>query len=126
MYKVAILDDDEHWCLVAQRFLKQQFAVVTYRSVSAFFWELPELSQYDVLLIDVSLPTARHEPNINGIEIIARIKRLPRSPALILVTAYMSRHELAVDGKRICPEADGFFAKDAGLQVLAQQIKQLL
>ena len=116
MYKLAILDDDEHWCQIAQRFLKQEYTVATYKSVSSFLWQLEELNQYDIFLVDYILPTARHETNTDGIEIVSTLKRRkPRSPVVILVTAYMSRNELEVHGKQMCPEADGFFGKDAGL-----------
>jgi CheY-like chemotaxis protein len=127
MYKLAILDDDEHWCRIVQRFLKKEYVVATYRSVSSFLWELDELNQYDIFLVDFVLPTARYELNIDGMEIITALKRrLPRSPMVILVTAYMSKNELEVHGKQMCPEADAFFAKDAGLEILARQMKQLL
>ncbi|WP_392534705.1 response regulator [Nostoc sp. C117] len=127
MYKLAILDDDENWCRVVQRFLKQDYAVVSYKSVSTFLWELEQLNQYDIFLVDFVLNTAQYELSIDGIQIINTLKRRsPPSPVVIFVTAFMSRNELEVHGKEICPEADGFFAKDAGLEILAQQIKQLL
>ncbi|MEH2061979.1 MAG: response regulator [Nostoc sp.] len=127
MYKLAILDDDEDWCRIAQRFFKQEYTVATYKSVSTFLWELEVLKQYDLFLVDFVLPAARHELDTDGIAIVTALKqRLPRSPVVILVTAYMSKNELEVHGKQICPDADGFFAKDAGLEILADQIKQLL
>ncbi|MBW4445932.1 MAG: response regulator [Spirirestis rafaelensis WJT71-NPBG6] len=127
MYKLAILDDDEHWCRIVQRFLKEEYAVATYKSVSRFLWELEELNQYDIFLIDFMLPTAAYELSTDGIEIITTLKaRFPHSPVVILATAYMSKNELEVHGKQMCPEADGFFAKDAGLEILAHQMKQLL
>lgn len=127
MYKLAILDDDEHWCRIVQRFLKQQYDVAIYKSVSSFLWELDELNQYDIFLVDFVLPTARYELSTDGMEIVTALKRrLARSPVVILVTAYMSKNELEVHGKQMCPEADGFFAKDAGLELLAYQMKRLL
>ena len=127
MYKLAILDDDPHWCLTVKRFLRQDFSVVTYQSISTFLWQSEMLDQYDALLIDISLPTARHEAHVDGIEVVARLRHLlPRSSLIILVTAYMSNNELAVSGREICPDADSYFAKDAGLEVLAHQLKQLL
>ncbi|MBE9209746.1 response regulator [Nostoc sp. LEGE 06077] len=126
MYKLAILDDDEHWCRVAQRFLKQEYTVAAYNSISSFLWHLEELNQYDIFLVDFVIPTARYELNTNSIEIITNLKRrLPR-PVVVFVTAHMSQNELGMYGKRICPEADGFFAKDTGLEMLAHQIRQLL
>lgn len=127
MYKLAILDDDEHWCKIVERFMKQEYAVATYKSVSRFLWEIEELNQYDIFLVDFVLLTAQYEPDIDGIQIVGDLKRnLPRSPVVILATAYMSKNELEVHGKQMCPEADGFFAKDAGLELLANQMKQLL
>jgi CheY-like chemotaxis protein len=127
MYKLAVLDDDEHWCLTVERFLRQDFSVVTYQSISAFLWEPQKLEHFDALLIDLSLPTARYEANVDGMEVISQIKKLlPCPPLIVLVTSYMSSNELAVSGKEICPEADDYFAKDGGLEILAQQLKQLL
>ncbi|HEY9629949.1 MAG TPA: response regulator [Coleofasciculaceae cyanobacterium] len=126
MYKLAILDDDPNWCLVAQRFLQKNYEVMVYKSVSSFLYAFDELSQYHLLLVDFVIPTARHEINVDGIEIISRLKRLPQPPNVILVTAYMSKYDLEVNGKKMCPEADGFFAKDAGLELLNQQISRLL
>jgi CheY-like chemotaxis protein len=127
MYKLAILDDDEHWSRIVQRFLKEEYAVATYKSVSSFLWELEELNHYDIFLVDFMLPTARHEANTDGIGIVTALKRdLLYSPVVILVTAFMSKNELEVHGRQMCPEADGFFAKDAGLELLAHQMKQLL
>jgi DNA-binding NtrC family response regulator len=127
MYKLAVLDDDEHWCRIVERFLKQEYTVATYKSVSSFLWELDELNQYDIFLVDFVLPTARHELNVDGIEIVNALKRrLPGFSVVILTTAYMSRNELEAHGKQMCPRADGFFAKDAGLEILDREIKQLL
>ncbi|MBW4465364.1 MAG: response regulator [Pegethrix bostrychoides GSE-TBD4-15B] len=127
MYKLAILDDDLDWCLAVQRFLRQDFSVDTYQSISSFMWQSELLNQCDALLIDISLPPARHEFYLNGIEIVDRLRKtLPSQPLIVLVTAYMSSNELAVSGKEICPGADSYFAKDTGLEVLARQLKQLL
>ncbi|MBW4514466.1 MAG: response regulator [Timaviella obliquedivisa GSE-PSE-MK23-08B] len=127
MYKLAILDDDPHWCLTVKRFLRQDFSVVVYQSIATFLWQAEMLDQYDALLIDLSLPTARHETYADGMEVVARLRKiLPQPPLIVLVTAYMSANELAVSGKEICPDADSYFAKDAGLEVLAHQLKHLL
>ena len=127
MYKLAILDDDPHWCLTVERFLRQDFSVVAYQSIATFLWEARALDQYDALLIDISLPTARYEVDVDGMEVVARLRKiLPHPPVIVLVTAYMSTNELAVSGKEICPDADSYFAKDAGLEVLDSQLKLLI
>ncbi|WP_218079314.1 DNA-binding transcriptional response regulator [Anthocerotibacter panamensis] len=128
MVKLALLDDDANWCRTAEHFLGQEFGVVVFRSITSFFQELDRLSQFDVLIIDFSLPTARHErSDINGSEIITRIKQsLAHPPLLILATAFVSTKEADQLGRRICPDADAIFPKDAGLETLRQQIHQLL
>ena len=91
MYKLAILDDDPHWCLTVERFLREDFSVVTYQSASTFLWEPEQLDRFDALLIDLSLPPARHERLTDGMDVISRLRQLlPHPPLIILVTAYMS------------------------------------
>ena len=81
MYKLAVLDDDQDWCVTVERFLRQDFSVVSYQSISSFFRQPQTLAQYDALLIDISLPMARHELSLDGIEVVSRLKQLlPQSP----------------------------------------------
>lgn len=123
MYKIAVLDDDEHWCLTIQRFFRREFVVSTYYDVHAF---LPQANLYDLVVIDFSIPPARFEKNMNGCELICYLKKnLSNPPILVLATGFISRRDVGV-GKEICPQADDFIAKDIGLDEVLQQVRRLL
>jgi hypothetical protein len=52
-------------------------------------------------------------------------KTVPNPPFLVLVTGFISATNLEV-GREICPEADAFIAKDAGIDAILKEIKRLL
>ena len=123
MYKIAVIDDNELYCLSLKHFLNREFEVTIFTKVSAF---LQKPDSYDLVIVDYSLPCANYEKEIDGCELICLLKAtLPNPPLLILATGFLSRNELEI-GREICPEADDFLAKDAGLQAILQQIEQLL
>ena len=123
MYKIGVLDDDENWCLIVERFLRKDFEVHTYKTVFTF---LQEIEDYDLLIIDFSLPPALYEKGMDGCEIINHIKNnFINPPLLVLATGFISANELEY-GREICPEADAFLAKDAGLDIILNEVKRLL
>ncbi|MBW4488088.1 MAG: response regulator [Trichocoleus desertorum ATA4-8-CV12] len=123
MNKIAILDDDEHWCFSVQRFLRGSFEVSAFHSISEL---IPKVSQYDLVIVDFSIPPTQYQENIDGCEIIQRIKQgLSHPPILVLATAFISKNSLEL-GRQLCPEADFFIAKDAGLEFILTTVKQLL
>lgn len=123
MFKIAVLDDDEQWGFVIQRFFRNEFEVSIYVDVYSF---LPKAHEYDLAIVDFSLPPAKFEKNMNGCELICQLKnKLPHPPLLVLATGFLSQHDLGT-GHAICPEADGFLVKDIGLEAILRQIKQLL
>jgi DNA-binding NarL/FixJ family response regulator len=123
MYKIGIIDDNELYCLSLKHFLSREFEVKIFTKVSAF---LQNPRSYDLVIVDYSIPAANYEKQIDGSELICLLKTtLPNPPLLILATGFLSRNELEI-GREICPEADGFLAKDTGLEVILQQVKQLL
>ena len=123
MYKIGIIDDNELYCLSLKHFLGREFEVKIFTRVSAF---LQNPRSYDLVIVDYSLPAANYEKQIDGSELICLLKAtLPNPPLLILSTGFLSRNELEI-GREICPEADDFLAKDTGLEVILQQVKQLL
>jgi len=123
MYKIGVLDDDETWCLIIERLLSKEFEVFTYRRVFSF---LQEINQYDLVIVDFSIPPAPYEKGMDGSEIIMQIKKtVPNPPLLVLVTGFLSASNLEV-GREICPEADAFIAKDAGIDAILKEIKRLL
>lgn len=123
MYKLAIIDDNELYGLSLKHFLKRYFTVTIFTKVSAF---LQNPSSYDLVIVDYSLPCANYEKAIDGCQLIYQLKAtLPAPPLLILATGFLSINELEI-GREICPEADGFLAKEAGLDAVLQQVQQLL
>lgn len=123
MFKIAVLDDDPQWGFAIQRFFRHEFEVVTYVDVHSF---LPQAHEYDLAIVDFSMPPARFERNVNGCELICQLKSsLLHPPVLILATGFLSQHDMGA-GKALCPEADGFLVKDIGLDAILQQIKQVL
>ena len=123
MYKIAVIDDDELWSLAIQRFFRKDFEVSVFRQVSSF---LRESCNYDLVIVDFSIPTANYEKDTDGCQLINHLKAtLHNPPMLVLATGFLSKNDLAM-GQEICPEADDFFAKDAGLEAILQQVKQLL
>jgi hypothetical protein len=58
-------------------------------------------------------------------ELIRYLKSLRYPPLVVLVSGYVSKSDSAL-GKNICPEADAFLPKDAGLDELLRKLKDLL
>ena len=123
MYKIGVVDDNELYCLALQRFLSREFEVSIFTRVSNF---LQQAFSFDLVIVDYSIPAANYEKEIDGCQLICHIKASsPNPPLLILATGFLSKNELGI-GQEICPEADGYLAKDAGLDATSLQIKQLL
>lgn len=123
MTTIAVVDDDIHWCHVIERFFRNEFEVYTFSSASSF---LKQLFDYDLVIVDYSIPPINYEENIESCELIHHLKtNLRYPPIVVLISGYVSKNDLEL-GRRICPEADAFFTKDAGLEELSRQLKQLL
>jgi CheY-like chemotaxis protein len=123
MYKIAVVDDDKTWCFAIERFLRSDFEVFTFTKISNFLDRLPAC---DLVIVDYSIAYNPYEERSEGCKLIRYLKKtLPNPPLLVLASAVISKNDLEC-GKEICPEADAFLAKDAGLERLMQQIKQLL
>lgn len=123
MYKVGVVDDDELYSMTVQRFLSREFEVSVFPRVSSF---LQKPCSYDVVIVDYSLPCANYEKDMDGCQLICQLKaNLTDPPILILLTGFLSQNNLEI-GQEICPEADAFLAKDAGLDVILQRVKQLI
>lgn len=123
MRNIAVLDDDEYWCLAIQRFFRNDFNVLTFRDPYYF---LNQLDHFDLAIVDFSLPPARFEKETDGCTLIRQLKStMENPPILVLATGFVSRNDLEL-GRKICPEADDFLVKDMGLDAALQKIKQLL
>lgn len=123
MYKIAVVDDDELCGLAIQRFFRREFEVSIFTKVSSF---LREPCLYDLVIVDYSIPPANYEKNMDGCQLICHLKAtLTQPPLLVLSTGFCSKNEIEL-GRDICPQADDFIAKDAGLEAILQQVKHLL
>ena len=123
MNTIAVVDDDIHWCRVIERFFRNEYEIYTFPTVSAF---LKQLFDYDLVIVDYSIPPVNYEENIDSCELVHHLKtNLKYPPLIVLISGYVSKNDSDL-GRRICPEADAFFTKDAGLEELSQQIKHLL
>lgn len=126
MYKIAILDDDELWCRVFQRFFRNTFEVNIFSNAASLLEEIEkEPFRYNLIAIDLSLSPHQYK-EINGRKLIQHLRKiLPEPPLLVLITAFISKNELD-RGEIICEEADAFLGKDAGLDEISQRLQQLL
>lgn len=124
MYKLAIVDDNPTWCLGLQIALSQQgFRVTTFRDAHSF---LSNAGQFQIGLIDYSLPIRRGQPEMDGAALIRSIKtQLDRPPALILISAYFTP-ELLKQANPLCPDADACMSKSSGLQEIITQLHQFV
>ncbi|MCT7950169.1 response regulator [Ancylothrix sp. C2] len=123
MHRIAVLDDDENWCFTIQRFFRKYYQVSVFADVEIF---LGQVDRFDLAIVDFSLPRAVFEPKTNGSEIIRNIKsKLKNPPILVLASGFISTRDQQA-GYEICPEADSFLAKDAGLDNILQHIHFLL
>lgn len=125
MCKIAVLDDDEFWCLAVQRFLRNHFEVSTFGYANLLLEELAkDANQYNLVMVDLSLPAERYA-EVDGRKLIRYIRKtFPEPPLLVLVTAYIGKYELE-SGEINCEEADAFLAKDAGLDEILHRLQGL-
>jgi CheY-like chemotaxis protein len=125
MYNLAVVDDNSSFCQVMQCFLSQSFNVSTFIDTKNFLEKLKS-EQYDLVLIDLSIIPDREIKIQNGCELIEYLKKnLPHPPILVLFTGWISRNPVE-EGRQICPLADGFLAKDSGIEEIMQEINRLL
>jgi len=123
MHTLAVVDDDLYWCQAIERFFRNEFEVYTFPTASTF---LNQVFDYDLVIVDYSLPPLNYEVYMEGCELIHHLKtKLRYPPLVVLVSGYVSKNDAEL-GRQICPEADAFFPKDGGLEELLQQIKQLI
>ncbi|MEW6497151.1 MAG: response regulator [Cyanobacteriota bacterium] len=125
MYNLAVLDDNSGFCQVLQCFLSNYFEVSTFTDTKKFLENI-KFTNYDLVLVDLSIiPDSSLKIN-NGCELIEYLKNILKNPPLlVLFTGWISRNPLE-EGRQICPLADGFLAKDSGIEEILLQINRLL
>jgi DNA-binding response OmpR family regulator len=124
MHRIAIVDDNETWCFVlALRLQQQGYAVSSFTNAQAF---LREADQFDLVLIDFSIPAPRYQRDMDGPEVICQVKRqLDNPPVLVLISGFFTNTMLR-SAATICPEADAIFSKQVELNDLFAHIRRLL
>ncbi len=120
MYKVAVIDDDEHWCQAIKRFFRYRFDVATFTDPECF---VQRSQEFDLVLVDfVLLPLFFFEPIHNGYELVQFLKRhLTQPPLMVLVSGMIDAED-----HYLFPEADACVIKTVDLDALEQQMFRLL
>lgn len=124
MYRLAIIDDNESWCfLLALRLQQQGYAVFTFTNVQAF---LRQVEQFDLVLVDFSMPSPVYQRGMDGPEVIRQVKQqLANPPLLVLMSSFFPR-DLLNHVADVCPEADAVLSKQVETAELFAQIRELL
>lgn len=124
MYHIAIVDDNETWCCVlALRLQQQGYAVSTFTDTQAF---LREVDQFDLVIVDFSMPSPRYQRSMDGPEVICQVKhQLDNPPLLVLISSFFTE-DLLNHAADICPEADALLSKQTDTTEMFAQIQQLL
>ena len=125
MCKIAILDDYQDFCLSLEYLLSDTFDVQSFTETNIFLKKV-ESERYDLVLVDFSIISIPEQGIHNGCNLIEYIKKsLKEPPILVLFTGWISRNALE-EGKKICPMADGFLAKDSEIAEILQSINRFL
>ena len=125
MYKIAILDDYQDFCLSLEYLLNDTFETQAFTNTSSFL-EKAGSESYDLVLIDFSIISIPEQGINNGCDLIQYLKqKLKEPPILVLFTGWISRNALE-EGKEICPMADFFLAKDSEINEIVQNINRFL
>lgn len=124
MYSIAVVDDNEAWGFTLGFFLRQHNFLVSSFSNPELF--LRQAQDFDLALVDFSIPSRRYQREMDGPHLIAKVKRqLEQPPLFILISAYFTE-EILKQPKDLCPEADAYLSKSAGLEEILQCVQELL
>lgn len=124
MYRLAVVDDNDAWCFVLAHLLRQHgYEVSTFTDAQAF---LREANQFDLALIDFSMPARQYQLETDGPDVIRKLnQRLHHPPILVLISAFFTE-DILKQGTELCPEADAYLSKQIEAAELVQRIEQLL
>lgn len=124
MCRIAIVDDNETWCFVlALRLQQQGYTVTPFTHARAF---LREMDQFDLVLVDFSMPAPAYQVSMDGPELICQVKQQLDTPPLLVLTSSFFTQDLLGQASDLCPEADAVLIKQADLTEMLAQIQQLL
>jgi PAS domain S-box-containing protein len=115
--KILIVEDDRSIAEVLTTILTDQNYVVETVSDGQAGWDLVDVFQYDLLLLDVKLP------KLDGISLCRRIRAKNLSTPIMLLTACDSSHEKALG---LDAGADDYMVKPFAAEELVARIRALL
>ena len=124
MYQVAIVDDNESWCFILATRLRQHgYAVSTFTDADRF---LRDAAQFDLALIDFSMPPRRYQVETDGPDVIRKLKqRLAQPPLTVLISSFFTE-DILKDVADLGLQADVYLSKSIDAQELLRQIENLL
>lgn len=124
MYQIAIVDDNESWCFIlATRLRQHQYTVSTFTDTDLF---LRQADQFDLALIDFSMPPRRYQIDTDGPDVIRKLKqRLDNPPLVILISSFFTE-DILNDVAELDLQADAYLSKSVKSVDLLQQIERLL
>lgn len=118
-YSIAIVDDETEILNVLSRFLtrNQNFSVSTYSNPVSALGSI-ETNNFDVILLDIMMP------QMNGLEVLEKIKAKDDSQKVIMMTAYSTLDKVLKSHKE---GATNYVMKPFdSLQLLEKKILEVL
>lgn len=115
--KVLLIDDDESLSKVLSFQLRQMELQVTAAFDGATGMQFFKEKQFDIVITDLQLP------DINGMELIEKIRALDRNVVIIIITAY-GTIENAIEAVKM--GADDYLTKPFGKETLSFVIEKAL
>lgn len=115
--KILVVEDDEAIAELLTLTLCNQNYVVEVTNDGEAAWELIVVYEYDLLLIDITLP------HLDGISLCQRIRAHGYQMQIMLVTGRSSNHDQAIG---LDAGADAYMTKPLDLEVLIARIRALL
>ena len=115
--KILVVEDDEAIADLLTYMLSNQNYVVEVANDGEAAWELIVVYNYDLLLIDITLP------RLDGISLCRRVRAHDYKMPIMLVTGRGSGHDQAIG---LDAGADGYMVKPLDQEVLIARIRALL
>jgi diguanylate cyclase (GGDEF)-like protein len=115
--KILVVEDDEAIAGLLTLTLSNQNYVVEVTNDGEAAWELIVVYDYDLLLIDITLP------HLDGISLCQRIRAHDYQMQIMLITGRNSNHDQAIG---LDAGADAYMVKPFDLEVLLARIRALL
>jgi CheY-like chemotaxis protein len=124
MYRIAIVDDNDTWCFaLTHLFYQHGYEAVAFTNAYEF---LREAGQYDLALIDFSIPPRRYQKAMDGPELIRKIKQQFAVPPVMVLISSFFVDEVLAQAPELFPCADAYLSKGLEASELMAKIDRLL